>query len=66
MNSPGFTQRLARGREGWRVVQASQKFQRDWRSAGKLSVVLGTPGLYAAKLRKYCRERGLLPEQLKL
>jgi Tfp pilus assembly protein FimV len=46
------------------VVAASAKDPEGWSAADKFTLVLETAGLNATKLRAYCRERGLFPEQV--
>jgi transposase-like protein len=46
------------------VVPASQKEPEGWGAADKFTLVLETAGLNATELSAYCRERGLLPEQV--
>ncbi len=45
-------------------MPASKKDPEGWSSADKFSVVLETAGLNATEHSAYCRERGLLPEQV--
>jgi hypothetical protein len=47
------------------VTPAIQKVPEEWGAADYFTVVLETDGLNAAsELSGYCRERGLLPEQV--
>jgi hypothetical protein len=46
------------------VVPATQKDPEGWGPADKLTVVLEIAGLNSTELGAYCRERGLLPEQV--
>jgi hypothetical protein len=51
------------------VVPASEKTPESWGAADKFTVVLETAGLNATELStycRYCRERGLYPEQMEL
>ena len=59
---------LYKWRKAWRlqgeVVPASEKEAESWSAADKFTVVLETAGLNATELGRYCRERGLYPEQV--
>ena len=59
---------LYKWRKAWRlqgdVVPASKKDPEGWGPANKFTMVLETAGLSATEHGGYCRERGLLPEQV--
>ncbi|WP_457767286.1 hypothetical protein [Cyanobium sp. ULC082] len=55
-------------RKIWRlqaeVVPASEKAHDGWSAADKFTLVLETAGFNATELSAYCRERGLLSDQV--
>ena len=55
-------------RKAWRllgeVVPASEKEPEGWSAADKFTMMIQTTGLNTTELSSYCRERGLLPEQV--
>ena len=59
---------LYKWRKTWRlqgeVVPASEKEQEGWSAADKFTMMIQTTGLNTTELSSYCRERGLLPEQV--
>ena len=59
---------LYQWRSNWRlqgeVVPASEKDPDSWSAADKFTVVLETAGFNATEFSRYCRERGLLAEQV--
>ena len=59
---------LYQWRSNWRlqgeVVPASEKTPDSWSAADKFTVVLETSGFNATELSSYCRERGLVLEQV--
>jgi transposase len=46
------------------VVPASEKASEGWGATDMFTVVLEAAGLNATELSAYCRERGLVPDQL--
>ena len=46
------------------MLPASEKDLEGWGATGKFTVVLQTAWLNATELSAYCRERGLLSEQV--
>ena len=59
---------LYKWRKTWRlqgeVVPASEKEPEGWSAADKFTMMIQTTGLNTTELSSYCRERGLLPEQV--
>ena len=59
---------LNKWRKTWRlqgeVVPASEKEPEGWSAADKFTMMIQTTGLNTTELSSYCRERGLLPEQV--
>jgi len=56
---------LSQARDGGRAVPGSRaKNAEDWSNEAKFAVVLETQSMNEAEKAKYCREKGLYPEQV--